>query len=103
MYALDCGSTGAAEMSTFHQLSSGNSRRPPKSSMSCTPVDDEPPGPGSPDGSDDGLAGPPPHAMHTRNTAPQNDAEPECRDEKARRACTGNRRIRKIGTGGCHG
>ena len=71
MYALAGGFTGASKISTFHR---------------------------SPDGSDDGLAGAPPHAMHTSNTAPQNDAEPECSDEKARKTCTGNHRIRKIGT-----
>ena len=36
MYALDCGSIGAAEMSWFHQLFDGNSARPPKSSFSRT-------------------------------------------------------------------
>src|SRR5687768_2824797 len=62
MYALDCGSTGAFEISRFHQWSSGNSRRPPKSSDNWTPVE-EPPGPGP--GDSDGLVGAPPQAMDT--------------------------------------
>jgi hypothetical protein len=36
MYAPDCGSTGAPEMSWFHQLLDGKSARPPKSSKSLT-------------------------------------------------------------------
>src|SRR5687768_8969945 len=62
MYAVDCGSTGALEISRFHQLSSGNSRRPLKSSDNWMPVEDPPvPGPGEPDG----LVGAPPHAIGT--------------------------------------
>jgi hypothetical protein len=34
MKALDCGSTGAFEISRFHQLSAGKSDLPPKSSVS---------------------------------------------------------------------
>ncbi|RPI49465.1 MAG: hypothetical protein EHM55_23680 [Acidobacteria bacterium] len=36
MYALDCGSIGALEMSWFHQLLDGKRARPPKSSDSLT-------------------------------------------------------------------
>jgi hypothetical protein len=36
MNALDCGSTGACEISWFHQWLDGNSARPPKSSVSLT-------------------------------------------------------------------
>jgi hypothetical protein len=36
MYAPDCGSTGACEISWFHQWLDGNSARPPKSSLSLT-------------------------------------------------------------------
>src|SRR5688572_32389152 len=71
MNASDCGSTGAFEMSWFHQLSDGNSGRPPKSSVSCTPADvvgllDPPPDVGPP-GTLDGPvpASPPPHADAT--------------------------------------
>src|SRR5688572_6383942 len=62
MNALDCGSTGAFAMSWFHQLSSGNSLRPLKSSVSCTPADGEPPP--SPAGFE-GAAGVPPQPMAT--------------------------------------
>lgn len=36
MKAFDCGSTGACEISWFHQWLDGNNARPPKSSVSLT-------------------------------------------------------------------
>jgi len=39
MNAFDCGSTGALEISWFHQLSDGKSARPARLSLSWTSVD----------------------------------------------------------------
>ncbi len=79
MYALDCASTGAAEMSRFHQLSPGKRRLPPKSSVSWTPEED-PAGSVPPDG----LEGPvdewPPQPMEKAMRAPQSHAKPSRND-----------------------
>src|SRR6188508_2812976 len=84
-------------MSWFHQLSSGKRRLPPKSSASCTPVDDDPPAPGDP-GESDGLVGLAPHAIDTSSNAPHNDADPAWTDKNARKACMGRRLVRKSQT-----
>src|SRR5258705_117415 len=65
MYASDCGSIGAEEMSWFHQLSAGKSERPLKSSPSCTAA---PAGaPGATGAGSEGLEGLPPHPASNRH------------------------------------
>ena len=56
MYAFDCGSTGALEMSWFHQLSGGNIERPGKSSVSRTSLLDVGAGVGAGEATGGGVA-----------------------------------------------